>query len=307
MKTKKLVLICFITIIFIVLLNNLFYVDFLEMLFYKTESTAVSYVYFNDVYINGSKLNIDDVLDDKTKSLKQVFCIDNGRIYFAYSYTVNDKTHYVLASINSDDSELKIIWDEVFDYMNSWECQFDYYVDYSSRNGYYYDGKIIVTDFDKLIEYDLKTEVCRIMKFYEYEQPIIDLEIKKNNSQEYLFSYNNSSFLINEDFFIENSEVANKILLKNKLSIWNGDSPTNCFIDSVKVVGEQVFVVCSIKNFSGTSYAIVFEINPEQQICNYVGFKIVGGVIHDSEFYIVPRIDNQRQSGDGSTIESENP
>lgn len=290
MKTQKLVLICFIPVILIVLLNNLFYVNFLEMLFYKTESTAVSYVYFNEVYSDARKLNIDDVLDDKTKSLKQVFCIENNRIYFCYSYNENEESHYALASVDFDGLEFTVIWDEVFDYMNSCGYQNNFSDDYSSKTGYYYNGKIIVTDFDKLIEYDLKTKACRNIKFHEYEQPVIDLEIKKNNSQEYLLNYNNNSFLINEDFFIRNSEVAKKILDKNKLSIWNGDSPTNCFIDSIKMIGEQIFVVCSIKNFSGTSYAIVFEINPQKQICHYVGFKVVGGVIHDSEFYVVPKL-----------------
>lgn len=261
------------------------------MLFYKTELPAVSYVYFKDVYINGSKLNIDDVLDDKTKSLKQVFCIDNGRIYFAYSYTVNDKTHYVLASINSDDSELKIIWDEVFDYMNSWECQFDYYDDYSSRNGYYYDEKIVVTDFDKLIEYDLKTELCNETKFQNYQKPNINFKFKQNDSQEYLLSCNDNVFLINNDFLINNSETAKKLLSKKRLNIWNGNSPTDNFINSIKIIGDEIFVICSMQNFSGTSYAIIFEINIEQKTCHYVGFHLVGGVIHDSEFYIIPTVD----------------
>lgn len=262
------------------------------MLFYKTEATAVSYGYFSNIYSNGSKFDINDVLDTKTEHLKQVFCIVDDKIYFCYVYNINNEKHCVLASINSIDSKFEILWDEVFNSTISWN--YNYYDDYSLRAGYYYNGKIVVTDFDTLIEYDLKTEICNKIKFHKYQKPIMNLKIKKNNSQEYLLNFNDNTFFINDDFLINNSEVAKKILTKNKFSIWNGDSPADNFIDSIKIIDDRIFVICRIKNFSGTSYAIIFEINPEQQSCHYVGFHMVGGIIHDSEFYIVPK-----QSKDG--------
>lgn len=283
-------IICVFLIIVTVFIKKCNYIDFFEMSRYKTENTPlVAYAYFNTVHIDDEVINLDNVLDNENYIVEQVFCVDKNKIYFCYRYHENKKVHWCLATVDTDGSKFNIVFDESFDFDNDTRYDISVSKDYKNRTGYFYDDKIIITDYAKLIEYNIKTAVCTEYKYADYNHPSMHLSWEfSDNDEDISFYKSTDKVFINKDTLSSKSDVAKKIIEKNNHNIWNGDNALMCFFDSVQVVNDDVYLICRVLGYYGSTYALVFRCDLVEQEYKYAGYFFTGDVINEDEFYIIP-------------------
>ncbi len=283
-------IICFLGINIIAFIKKCNYIDSFEMNQYEPENTPVTYVHFDTIHMGDEVINLDSVLDNENYIVEQVFCVDENKIYFCYRYSENDKVYWCLATVDIVTSEFNIVFEECFDFEHN---RYNVVVskDYKERSGYFYDNKIIITDYSRLIEYDINTAICSEYQYADYNHPCMDLswEISHNNGAISLYGQTDKAF-INKEILSSKSDVAKKIIDKNNHDIWSGENSLTYFFDSVQIVNDEVYLICSVLGYFGSTYALIFCCDLAEQEYNYTGYCFTDDVINEKEFYIIPQI-----------------
>lgn len=293
MKKRSFVCILLIIVLMLNIAFKINYIDRLEMNAYQIESSKINYVFFDTIYINDSRsYNLKSILGDN-KEIQQVFCIWKDTIYLSYQYTRDSFLHWCIASVNLNDLKLNTIVDEVFDSANyetfsTYQISFD--ENFYGRTGYYYDKKIIITNFKKLIQYDVKNDNYNILEYENYIKPRLNITCDIENYQKVIFYQGAKTVVIDKMILSQKSEVARDIISSNGNYIWDGSSSMSYFFDSVKVVDDNIYLIVRVLNFLGETYAIVFNCDLEDETYSYVGWHRTIDIINDNEFYIVPEI-----------------
>ena len=282
--------VCCLSVALAILANNCLYIDIIEMSLYKSEiSKPTAYTYFDKVYVGDDVVDLNKVLDNENYMVRQVFCVDENKIYFCYSYRENEIFHCCLATVDTDGSNLKTVLNESFGFNRELYYEIIVSKDYKERNGYFYDNKIVITDFSKLVEYNIETNTRTEYIYSEYDHPKMDLSWEFSpDDQSVSFITSNGEVFINKEILSSESDVANKIIRKNNHKIWSGDSALTHFFDSVQVVDDDVYVICRVLSYHGNTYAVAFKCNLAEQVYNYTDFHFTFDVIYEKEFYLVP-------------------
>lgn len=285
-----LLIVCFLGINGLVFIKNCNYIDTFEMNQYESENTPMMYVHFNTIYMGDEVINLDSVLDNENYIVEQVFCVDENKIYFCYRYRENANVNWCLATVETETLKVNIIFKETFSFEHN---RYDVVVskDYKERSGYFYDNKIIITDYSKLIEYNINTAVCSEYEYADYNHPCMDLSWKTSPNNGAISLYRQTDkWFINKEILSSKSDVAKKIIDKNAHNIWSGDNSLMYFFDSVQIVNGEVYLICSVLGYFGSTYALVFCCDLAEQEYNYVGYCFTDDVINEKEFYIIPQI-----------------
>lgn len=293
MKKKILLFIPIVLLLVFSICSRIFYVDVIEMNQYDPESTEINYVFFDTVYIKGKKeLKLKSVLNEGM-NIKQVFCIWNNKVYFSYQYVEEDFLHWCIAFVDLDDLFLNVVVDEKFGHADNEKnnvYRVSFSDDYCNRNGYYLNGVIVITDFNKLIEYDIKENVYNTMYYEDYQQIKNKFTYNIENCKEVVFKQKNNIIRLDKDSLSDKSDIAKEIIDSNENTIWNGASSLEYFFNGVKIIDDKVYLICRVLNFSGETFAIVFSCDLDKETFAYVGYCYTNDIINDSEFYIVPEM-----------------
>ncbi len=123
-------------------------------------------LYDNDISFIGDKdkaLNLDKlpISSPGRFSINEVHCVTDEKVYFSYSYYFDEKKFWVLSSVNWDGTELETIYKDEFTVSTvRYEIVID--KDYSYRNGFFANDKIVLSENGKVIEYDINTEKINV-------------------------------------------------------------------------------------------------------------------------------------------------
>ena len=140
-----------------------------------------TYVYYDTMYINGKCLDLKNLLKPGSKSyFEDVFLVKNGRIWFLYREIKEDERNmqiWNLASVTDDGTDMIVHYSGEFcasEYADSQYLYRDHRYKkegFSTVSGYYYNEKIVLTDHDKLVEYNMTDKTVTEYKACEYEYP----------------------------------------------------------------------------------------------------------------------------------------
>lgn len=260
----------------------------------------VAYVYYNTLVFQDKTLNFDELLKQKKidGTFHEVYAIQNNIVWFGYSdaeLDENDAQQWYIASVTSDGNNLSVAYSGTFclgenadqsyvQYNNSYKEEF-----YSSANGFYDDGKIILTDHVKTVEFDLNTVSSQEVSTQDYDFPTLPVQVEILDYKTITFCKNSEQKIFNTETGETTSKALKKMMELKTEKDWEGESYLSELFDQVQMVNDQIFILCRVTNWLGETHAIAFQYDFEKNACQYAFHRFMGDII-SNDLYVVPTI-----------------
>ena len=170
-------------------------------------------LYDNDISFIGDKdkaLNLDKLPIGSPGRffINEVHCVTDEKVYFSYSYYFDEKKFWVLSSVNWDGTELETIYKDEFTVSTvRYEIVID--KDYSYRNGFFANDKIVLSENGKVIEYDINTEKINVY-VNNYTFPSMGYDVSVSSDKK-IITINQGN---NIKKYIEIDYIANAVMEK---------------------------------------------------------------------------------------------
>lgn len=173
--------------------NKLLYGDF-------NDSQSIIF-FFDDIDSVGNNhkdLNLDELpieVPARFFHIHEVHCVTDEKVYFSYSYDLDDedKRFWVLASVNWDGTEIETIYQDEF--INS-PARYHHIIDkdYSYREGFFANDKIVLHNEGKVIEYDINTEEINVFVENDYTFPSMGYDVSLSSDEKIItINFNNNT------------------------------------------------------------------------------------------------------------------
>ena len=266
---------------------------------YEIETTEmIPYVYYDTLIFGNIIIDFGEILNENkcNGAFHEVYVIQDDTIWFGYAdvkSNENDSIQWNIASINvsgkgfnicySGDFCLEIGADKVYMHNNNNHLKEDYQTD----NGFYYDGKIVLTDHVKTVEYDLQTNNSTefMATSYEYPTLLIEAEIVDHHTISFLKENKQKVFDVKQGK--QTSKVFKKLYELEKEKNWQGKSYLSELFDKVQIVNDQIYIICRVFNWDGETHAIVFQYDYDTNSCKYAFHCFMDDII-GNDLYVVP-------------------
>lgn len=160
---------------------------------------------------------------------------------------------------------------------------------YLNANGFYDDGKIILTDHVKTIEFDLVAVSFKEISTEDYTFPTLPVQVEILDYQTITFCKDSEQKTFNTETGETTSKAFKKLLKLKTEKDWEGESYLFELFDKVQIVNGQIFIICRVINWDGETHAIVFQYDFENNACQYAFHCFMDDLIGD-ELYVVPTI-----------------
>lgn len=215
--------------------------------------------------------------------IKEVYCVRNERIYFCYITDSNSNSteDWHIASIEINGQNLIDHYSgNLFDKSNSLGFSYEYerlaYQTYDANNygGLYSNNKIYLHGKDKTVVYDIDSNTLNETSDYPISRYICNINEHKTITIE--DTEQNLSKTITLESMAENNAYSEKLLKLSSRKNWDGTSPTKRLFSMVKVVDDQIYIICSVLNWNGEAFAVVFKYDFLSSSTAYVSFQKVG-------------------------------
>lgn len=246
-------------------------------------------------YVDGSSIDWYDVLQDNEieGQFAEVLVVYNDRIFFVVEERCDSGIGKMwrLLSVNKKGENLLTHLNENFGLDggdNAYQCNNacrDAF--WESKNGFYHNGKIILTDHVKLVEYDIENGNMTLMSSSEHVYPENEVGVIKKDSQTLLVDYMGIQRTITPDALKRSSQAFTSFMELRQKETWDGRSRLERLFTNVQSDGENIYVICSAYNWSGETYAVVFQFDMQEDNCNYSFYQYVIDSV-DERFYLVP-------------------
>ncbi len=260
----------------------------------------VSYVRYDKLVVGDAVLDFDELLADSKYNgfLNEVYAIKGDTVWFSFTKhgkNENGSRTWCIAYMNVTDMSINICYSGEF---CIGEGAYKHYkqdnndsslIKHKTDSGFYYNGKIVITDFVKTVEYDLKaqkaTEFMAENRDYSFgiTTEIIDaytINFTKGDNQK-VFDINQSK---------QTSETFAKMFNElEKKQTYSGESSLSYLFDAVEIFENEIYIICRVLNYAGETHAIVFQYDFETNSCKYAFNYFMNDVISDS-LYVVPTV-----------------
>ena len=266
----------------------------------ETDNVPV-YVSYGDIYINGEKINCDEFIKERRGEVSEVFAVKDNRIWFLWStYITVDKPYdtgiWSISSVALDGTDMEVHWSGEFCNSESADISYainEYHWDenrFAVVNGYYYNGKIVLTDHDKLVEYNMTDGTAIEFKASEYEYPEVPLIADIQEHQKICFTKGTETRTIDLETAANNSKAFRKIKELEGKSDWENVPLLEYLFDSVQMINDDIYIICRIINYSGETHAVIFEYDFDSNTCKYAFNQYTNDIIR-TYLYLVPVIE----------------
>lgn len=266
---------------------------------YEIETAEkVPYVCYDSLVCNDINLDFGRLLDENVSDsvFNEVYVIQDDVIWFGYSdakRNENGAKKWYIASVYIDGKNFNIAYSGEF-CLGS-EADQTYVQNNNSHskerfltaNGFYYDGKIILTDHVKTVEFDLATTNSTEFLAKNYAYPTMPIETEIVDYQTISFCKNSERKIFNVETGKQTSPVFNNLLKLQKEKNWQGKSYLSELFNKVQIVNNQIFIMCRVMNWDGETHAIVFQYDFENNSCKYAFHCFMDDII-GNDLYVVP-------------------
>lgn len=266
---------------------------------YEIETAEkIPYVCYNTLVYNNATLDFDKLLDENISNgvFHEVYVVQDDIIWFGYSdvkRNENGAKKWYIASVTVDGSDLNIAYSGEFcleseadqSYVQNNNSHMKEY--YLTANGFYYDGKIILTDHIKTIEFDLETASSEEFSVVDYKYPTLSIETEIVDYQTISFCKNSEQKIFNVEIGKQTSKAFKKLFELKEEKNWQGKSYLSELFDKVQIVNNQIYILCRVINWDGETHAIVFQYDFENNSCKYAFNSFMDDII-GNDLYVVP-------------------
>ncbi len=265
---------------------------------YEMETAEkIPYVYYHTFVFGDEVIDIDEILKDIDGTFHEVYVVQGDKVWLSFSENKTDESgckKWNIASVNINGEGFEICYSGEFSaesgadkvYRQSNNSLKD---GYQTDNGYYYDGKIVLTDRVKTVEYDLRTNESTEFIAEGYAHPSLAMEAGIIDYSTILFSKQNQQKVFDVDKGKQSSKAFEKLFEFEKEKTWQGKSYLSELFDKVQIINDQAYIICRVLNWDGETHAIVFQYDYDTNSCKYAFHCFMGDII-GSNLYIVPTI-----------------
>ncbi len=275
------------SIIFLIIIcSNLFFISNSKLNDLQTNNSDLKFVHLGSCYFDeNSSLDLSELLQKDNKSLQQVYVLIGETLYFSYQYVENDNLHWCIATIENYDSNINVISDEVFASESLHKFELNLSECYKKRNGYYYNKKIVLTDFSKLVEYNIETKEKNVYDYNDYNHPTETFHYDIEDYKKIVIIKNNQTRILTISGLVEKSNVAKIIFEKYNNQTVNGENACTYFFDNVQFINEHIYIICRIHRWDGCAYALVFKYDFKTEKIEYLGGHYTNDLVR--QFYLI--------------------
>ena len=243
------------------------------------------FVVYGTVYMDGGSVDIFDICDKENEDYRlcEIYCVENGRVYFAYSYENSYQSrNWCVASCGVSENDFQTHY-----VMHNAEKTYipRHSIGYAERDGYYYDGKIVLNDGKKVCVYDIAEKNATEHAIESYIFPQISIQSKYIDAETVIV--NESKFTLKE--MSKQSEAIAEIYALKDAHRWDGESRIPQFFsnNSIQIHGNKIYAVGEIQNYVGEAYAVVLEYDEESGKWLYATAFFANDLIY-SRCYVIP-------------------
>ena len=260
----------------------------------------VAYVYYNTLVFQDKTLNFDELLEKNGIDgiFREVYVIQNDTVWFGYSDTERDENgakQWHIASVTIDGKDLNVAYTGAFCLSDKADQTYRQNNNshkeerYLNANGFYDDGKIILTDHVKTVEFDLNTVSSQEVSTQDYDFPTLPAQVEILDYETITFCKNSEEKTFNTETGETTSKAFKKMMELKTEKDWEGESYLSELFDQVQMVNDQIFILCRVTNWLGETHAIAFQYDFEKNACQYAFHCFMGDII-SNDLYVVPTI-----------------
>lgn len=261
----------------------------------QTADKIVPVLYDSVLCFDECKLDLNN--DKKFNGvLEEIVCVSGDRVYFVYSTSSsNGSSLYVwhIASVDTFGGEFREHYSSDFVSGSSNLAEDDYcrlsgVSDYENKNGgLYLDNCIYLTDGKKTVSYNIMTNAVNESAKIKDRQYVWLIDNHKSITFTDIQSQKKHQVTLQK--MAENNEYAKCLLNLSDKSTWGNVSPVDELFDSVRTIGDDIYIITSVLNFHGEATAVVFKYNFSQDEVLYTSSSRVSDRV-ESNYYFVPYI-----------------
>lgn len=256
-----------------------------------------SYVCFDTIYMQDTSLNMEQVCDRYgSGNFEEVFLVEQNRIWFLFTTKqTNGSENWHIATVDDTGNDLQVVYQGNFCFTETADPYYSSTIshkanNYQERNGFYWDGKIVLTDHDKLIEFDVHSKIATEFLYRDYTIPVDEISIQIHNNQEIVFSFAGQKQKLDSTLAASTSPAFKSLMKLESETTWNGKSKLTYLFDQVQIVQGVPYIICRILNKQGETYAAVFVYDKSNNQCAYAFYCYTNDLINSS-LYIIPVLD----------------
>lgn len=253
----------------------------------QESSEIPNYVVDDSLYSNYGEIYVGGICRDNGYYCEEIICVRDGKVYFVYSGSYQEKYYWMIGAIDLATSEFHTCY-KMADPAESYEIQ--YWKNYKERNGYYFDGQIVLTDHKTVLTYDIDSQTVQTYAYRDYCFPectvygeYIDDETIRLNMGDSVRTYTLREMT-------EKSDSISKIFALKDKKTWCGQAYLYRFFAGSKVqfIDDKLYTIGDCLNYMGEGYAVILEYNVEEDSWQYVTNCYTGGIVYDDTCYVIP-------------------
>ena len=252
---------------------------------FENQNAGISFVHYGIMYNNDIKISLKDLLGKNNALLQQVYTQINDYVYFSYQYVKDESVHWCIGKIKSNETDFEVVCDEIVESGSLHSFKINLKESYDKRNGYVYNDIIVLTDFTKLIEYNVKTEKTEVFDYCNYKHPTDDFSCSIKEYKEITITQNGETKILTISDLIEKNSFAKIVFEKYNNTTVNNTKACAYFFDNVQYVDGKTYFICRIHRWDGCAYALVFEYNFQTENVKYCGGHYTNDMVR--KFYVV--------------------
>lgn len=224
--------------------------------------------------------------------VEETFCVEKERIYFCYSTSVsNSKSERVwhIGSVKEDETDFKEHYTSnhinVKSDLGDYQSLSQGYDRETSIGGLYYNHKIYLKEPDRMIVYDITTDMVQ-----ETERlPEAKYQWTIDNNHTIVFTELSSGAMqtVTLESLAEKNTYAARLLEMKDSKIAIGDSAIRDFFSKVKVIDDNIYLICEVFNWHGFTFAVVFRYDFSNDQALYVHSVKVGDPVSSRYSFVL--------------------
>ncbi len=231
------------------------------------------YAYYSTIYDGEYVCDVEEKIEEQLFAINScdIFAKVNDRYYYVFDVPEESGVTVYIAS-HKQNEDIKINHSVKFKDVSYYSSLAD---PVEKRNSFYNNGIIYLTDFNKVVKYDISEDKAVEIQYSEFVYP--DVYSVKVADHQSVSIYNSADECIKtfdlEDLSSQNKEISKVYELrdhKTSSGLWllyDFFSYATCYDNN------KVYLVYSVRSFRGHSNTLVIEYDIKNDICKYLGYK----------------------------------
>lgn len=263
--------------------------NFLKSL--QSQTDTPYYIMYNTLYYGESTVDLEMHVKGE---IKEVFVVSDNKCYFVYAHYDNEDNtleNWCIANIDINSFNVDICYDGVFrssrnGNRNGYNTN-NISLPIESRTGFFRNGVIYLTDFQKVIQYDIYNDSTLETEYSKFVYP--DMTTAKILDFETIELYDSidkvNKYIKLSDMSIDNSEI-NKLYELRSIKTRSGESLLYDFFDTVQVIDNKVYILGRVLSKNGETYVVMLEHDYNIGESKYIDWLYKGDKISHEIYFV---------------------